>query len=1119
MRAWNEATRAQVEAADPANSTWLSANAGSGKTRVLTERVARLLLGGVDPQNILCLTFTKAAAAEMQNRLFHRLGSWAMMEAGKLREELSELGAAQPEELDEARRLFARAIETPGGLKIQTIHAFCAGVLRRFPLEAGISPRFTEMEDRAAALLRAEILDELAEADPAAVDGIARLYTGADIADLTGEITANRAAFLDPPNDDTLAAGFGAATGLTAAGIVRSHLGADVITLLGEVHRVCLGGGKNDTKAADKLAPLLGKREMDIPAFHVLCDVFLTGGKAKAPYSAKLTGFPTKAVRGSCAELMGRLDPVMQTVEDIRPAVIAQLAYERTRALYAFATPFCRAFETKKLSRGLLDFDDLILKTRALLEDRALAQWVLFRLDGGIDHILVDEAQDTSPDQWRVIERLTDELAAGRGAGEDRERTLFVVGDKKQSIYSFQGADAEMFEAKRELFTDRLATGGGKLHSQPLQFSFRSAAAILQLVDATFQGDLREGLDPVVYHRTFKTELPGRVDLWPVEPEAEKTDTDAPWYKPVDHVSEQHHDVKLARRVAEQIQTLINRKATIPVEKGGRILRRPIHEGDILILVQRRSTLFAEIIRACKKLGLRIAGADRLRVGAELAVRDLAALLRFLALPEDDLSLAAALRSPLFGWTEQELFTLAHHRRGLLWSALRDSDDHPETLKTLRDLRAQTDFLRPYDLLSRILIRHGGRQKLLDRLGAEAEDGIDALLAQALAYERSTVPSLTGFLSWMETEDVEVKRQMDEQGERIRVMTIHGAKGLEAPVVILPETGVRQTQSDTRSAIWPLEDVVAWRPSTDRLPAALQDARAKLVEAEERERRRLLYVALTRAEKWLIVCGAGKIGKEVGDSWYGMVEAGLERLGALPHPQPGGDGLRYETGDWSAPDLAPPEPDAAEPVAPPNFAPVALPPAALQTLSPSDLGGAKVLPGDPAGGDREAALERGNQVHLLLEHLPGTLPLERANVALSLFPDLPAPERQSLLTDAEAVLSAPGLAELFEKGLAEVPVTATLAELNGARLHGTIDLLIPGEPLRVIDFKTNRLVPKTPEEVPEGLLRQMGAYAAALGQIYPGRAIETAILWTSTAELMPLPHSLVIAALLRAGAP
>lgn len=1118
----DDATERQVRAADPANSTWLSANAGSGKTRVLTDRVARLLLDGTDPQNILCLTYTKAAASEMQNRLFRRLGEWAMMEDTALRDALERLGTPQAISLRSARTLFARAIETPGGLRIQTIHSFCAGLLRRFPLEAGVSPQFTEMEDRTAQLLRAEVVDAMASGpERALVDALALQAPEGDFDALLSEITARRETFLDAPDEAALARYFDVPAGLTLERFYDVCLEPDDFELLGALRLLLRKGTVTDQKAADRLDAVDLKAAPGPALLDLLESLFLFGAKAAAPFGAKIGKFPTKKLRESDPALIEQLDDLMARTEEGRTTRLALMALEKTRHLDAFARAFVPAYERRKLLRGMLDFDDLIGKARKLLTDPAVAQWVLFRLDGGIDHILVDEAQDTSPAQWAVIERLAQEFAAGEGAQPDRNRTIFVVGDKKQSIYSFQGADPEGFDRMQQHFAERLEAAGAGLNRLDLEHSFRSSEAVLRAVDATFVGPHREGLGVEVPHRAFKSAMPGRVDLWPTVEKPETEAEEADWTDPVDRPGETAPSVELARRIAEEIVRM-KAEETIPVERGhsGVYDRRPVSEGDVLILVQRRSALFSEIIRACKAAGLNVAGADRLRIGGELAVKDIAAVLRFLALPEDDLSLACALRSPLLGWSENDLYRLAQGRPGHLWPRLRDRREaFPETMAVLDDMRRQSDYLRPYDLINRLLLRHDGRRKLLARLGPEAEDGIDALLSQALSYEQSEVPGLTGFLEWLETDDLEIKRQAESAGDRLRVMSVHGAKGLEAPIVILPDTAKRDVR--LRDRLYDAGGAQLWAGAAAEMPPPMQELREGLIDAQERERRRLLYVAMTRAESWLILCAAGDTG-EAGQSWHATVAEGLDRIGAATAPMPGGEGRRFAHLDWACGELLPPRATATALPPPPVYPAVTMPEEATPILSPSDLGGAKVLPGDSDPDEGEVARARGTLMHLLLEHLPALPETGREAQGRRLLDNAEeaaeAGETETLLADALALVSAPGLEPVFAPGtLAEVAITADLPQLGGRRLHGAIDrLLIEEDRVLAIDFKTNRVAPKGPKDTPEGILRQMGAYAAMLSRLWPDRRVETAILWTATARLMPLPHDLVMAALRRA---
>ncbi len=1119
----NDATQRQISAADPLRSTWLSANAGSGKTKVLTDRVARLLLNNVSPENILCLTYTKAAASEMQNRLFKTLGAWAMKENPALKKELTELGFDRDiteAELSDARTLFARAIETPGGLKIQTIHSFCSSLLRRFPREAGVSPQFKEIEDRAIELLCTDILEDIALSDQAELlDGITAVISDVNIASLLKDLIRKRKLIQLNPTQADVFGWFNVDPDFSETDLLDLAFEPDDLDLLHSFITPCRESSKpTDHKVADLFAQITS---LDVSALSKLENLFLFGAKTKAPFQAKIDAVPTAETRKRMANYMPQLNDLMERIQAVRAHRINFESAAKTWGIWKFATYFLPEYERQKQLRGWLDFDDLIQKTQHLLTSPEVAQWVLFRLDGGIDHILVDEAQDTSPTQWDVIEKLAQEFTSGQGAHADKERTIFVVGDKKQSIYSFQGADPREFDRMKAEFAERLENANRPLQDMTLEYSFRSSHAILSFVDEVFLNRDASGFAAGNRHMAFKSNMPGRVDLWPALDKVED-DKDKNWEDPVNLLGQHNHNVQLADKIATEIQRMLLEQAPIPIEidKTGHYLMRPVQAGDFLILVRKRSHIFQEIIRACKRLELPIAGSDRLKVGAEIAVKDLAALLAFLDTPEDDLALAVALKSPLFGWTEQSLFALAHNRKEpYLWRALfGQRDAYPTEVDMLQDLRRNADFLRPYDLLERILTRYDGRRNLLARLGSEAEDGINALLSQALAYEQTEVPSLTGFLVWMETDDLEIKRQLDSASDQIRVMTVHGAKGLEAPIVILPDTA--EARKNDRDLVISDVDKLVWRANAENAPDLTTDLKQQKSTESDYENDRLLYVALTRAEKWLIIAGAGNTTSKTTLTWYQQLEIAMGRVGAIDCPTPLGVGMRYEFGDWSLPITLP---ERSQPTKTDHLdawaAQPAVPPVVPKTtFAPSDLGGAKALASDQ-GLDEDSAKLRGSQIHRLLEmlpHLPETdwaaqAPMILDHAGLTAQPDHLA----DLLQHAKRVLLAPELGFLFAKNThAEVGISAPIAELGGRTLNGIIDrLIITDDSVLAVDFKTNASVPQDPHSTPLGLLRQMGAYAAALALIYPDKPVKTAILWTATGTLMYLPQESVAQAL------
>ncbi len=1093
------AVAAQRRAADPARSVWVAANAGSGKTRVLTERVARLLLDGARPEAILCLTYTKAAAAEMRNRLFDTLGKWAMMEDDALRTSLRDLTDHEPpEDLSPARRLFAAAMETPGGLKIQTIHAFCDTLLRRFPLEAGAPPGFRVMEERERAAAISALLDDMARAggaDRAALAGVAAERNEDGLAALAAVAAKRAELFPDPPDEPALSAAFGVPhppDRLSARMAALSALDLDAL------RRMMVAWGHGTPTDREKVAPLQAALERNDDALaDALAAIVLTkDGAARARQATK----DAQAAEPDWARLTEHLVSVALAA---REAGLAAAGAERAIRLARFGGAFVRRWKAAKAARGMLDFDDLVGRARDLLTRSDMAAWALYRLDGGVDHILVDEAQDTAPAQWAVIDAIAAEFRAGAGARREG-RTSFVVGDEKQSIYSFQGADAEMFSAKRAEQRALLQPFGG-LAEEALEASFRSAPAILEAVDKTFNGERGEGLTAEGVpprHKAFFAERAGRVELWPLMEPDQKAEAPEPW-APVDLPGRRDARVKLAVKVAERVEAMIGRE---PLPGAG---ARLVEAGDILILLRKRAPIMGPLVAELKRRGVPVAGADRISLSDSLAVKDLCALIRFALTPEDDLTLAALLRSPLFDVDEEALFDLAYGRKGALWRALEAAEARwPREVRLLREARAMADRTAPFEFLERALLApdeagRDGRRRLLNRLGREAEDAIDELLSLALAYEAQEIPSLEGFLAWLDAGESEIARERGEPRGEVRVMTVHGAKGLQAPVVILPDTTGRAT-SGKPDPVVEIETGAgpraAWRGSREAEPRLLAAIRDREAAAEAAESRRLLYVAMTRAEDWLIVAGAGEEDKEKDGAdarWRDLVAAGMAELGA----KAGEDGVFvHETpGEGKKPRIAAMAEAAEAEIEGWMAAPPAPAPPAQRRLAASGLGDGEIAGG--AGAGAEAARLRGVSVHAALEAglAPGDEPLLARIMRAEGAAPAPAALTEALEIAARARL-APGAARFFGQGaVAEAPVSVLL---GGARVSGRIDrLVVTEDAVAFVDFKTDARPPEGPEGVPEAYRRQMEAYAAALRLLYPGRRAEGFILWTEAGRL------------------
>ncbi len=1129
-----EADRRQRIAADPAHSAWVAASAGTGKTKVLSDRVLNLLLDGTPPERLLCLTYTRAAAAEMSARIAATLAGWAAMPEPELVKALALRTDAPPsgERVRAARRLFARVLDAPGGLRIQTIHGFCQSLLARFPLEARLAPHFRVAEEATAAVLLLEARRFLFTAagsggrpDIAAAIAEAAVHaTEDDFAELIGKVIQERARFtralrhhggldgliavihrlLEVPPDLTQEAAIAAAcedTAFDGAGLKSASA-------------VLVAGSPTDRDRGQGIADWLANPARRVQGFLRYRGFFLT--KNEDVRKSLITVGVSAAAPGAEAALAAEAERLSKLDDRCNRIAVARA----TAALYRLADGLLREYGRLKNERALLDYDDLILTARDLLVRADFAPWVLYKLDGGIDHILIDEAQDTNPEQWELVAALAQEFFAGEGA-RALGRTVFAVGDVKQSIFSFQRADPAAFQRMRRHFAERIRAAGASFAEVPLTQSFRSAPAVLQAVDAIFaQSPARDGVVPggeLLEHQPHRAGAAGLVEVWPLPPLEEGAKSE-PWQPPVGRRFQRKPRERLIKLLARRIAAMTGGAEML--ESRG----RPIRPGDIMVLVRRRGDFVDLLVKELKALGVPVAGLDRMVLMKQLAIEDLVAFGAALLHPEDDLTLAAVLKSPLIGLDEDQLFRLAAGRQGRLWPALiRRAQSEAEfrpAAALLSHFLARADYLRPYELYAELLGRRGGRRRLLQRLGPDAADPIEEFLTRALAFERDHAASLQGFLAWLADGEIEIKRELDRGLGLVRIMTVHGAKGLQAPVVILPDT--TQLPNHNRPLLWRAEDGLCfWVPVKKHDGAVTRAARAAAERAEAEEHRRLLYVALTRAEDRLIVCGwPGKNGAAVEGSWYELVRAGLE--GAA-------ESVTFDftaEGGWSGPGLrlASPQSATVEPgKAVAEAAAAGPPPDWLSRTAPTEPDPPRPLAPSrptleeppvrsPLGPDQGRAFQRGRLVHRMLETLPDLTAAERADAArryLALAAvDLDEAERAALAAETLAVLADPAFAALWgPRSLAEVPV---VGRLGRSVIAGRIDrLVVEDGRVTILDYKTNRAAPTEPVAVPPAYLGQMAAYRAALSQIYPGFDIRCALLWTDGPRLMEIPGELL----------
>jgi ATP-dependent helicase/nuclease subunit A len=1119
----------QREASDPSVSAWVSANAGSGKTHVLAQRVIRLLLEGTDPGKILCLTFTKAAAANMANRVFTTLAKWTTLDDAALDREIHDVGArSDGERRAAARRLFACALETPGGLKIQTIHGFCARLLQQFPFEAHVAARFrvldeTQQRQLLERLRLSVLLEAAAKPDGALGRALAAATTAAsDFAfkDALDEAIGKRdevMAFVDAVGGiDGIRPHLAQSLGVSAADSIE-EIEREIVD--GPLNRVadwsavadaCAEGSSQDQDQSARL-----RRAIDAVGTERVdkyLSVFITDkGAARG-------SIMTAASRKKYPDLAHRLVQEQARVIALRDRRRAAAVRDRTAALLTIAVEIIARYRAEKDLSGLLDYDDLIDKTRALL-DRVEAAWVHYKLDLGIDHLLIDEAQDTSEKQWAIVNKLVSEFTAGIGARGTLERSVFAVGDEKQSIFSFQGAALEAFADVGRQFGRAYREASLPFLSLEFKHSFRSLQVVLDAVDKVFaRPEAFAGLSTdkaPTAHTAVREHAAGFVELWDLIEPDDKPEVEA-WDAPFDTTSEANPRAKLARMIAGSIRTWMAHETV-----GSGSDRHVVRPGDILILVRQRGPLFEAIIRALKDAAIPVAGADRLILTEHIAVMDLLVLADAILLEQDDLALATVLKSPLFGLSEDELFALAWNRPRSLRAALREQ--HPDIARTLDALATAARSATPFGFYANLLGAGGGRRRFVGRLGTEANDALDEFLNLALDYESRETPSLQGFVAWMRTASADIKRDMEIARDEVRVMTVHGAKGLEAPIVILADTTTPPTgPPQYQPRLLALQGggapaCFAWMPNRNDEIEPITRARVNAATAVENEYRRLLYVAMTRAADRLVVCGAlGKQAMPPG-CWYQLVQDGLTASELLVEETADhGDGrvLRFRTTPRQSTAPAPSEISQMTLALEPAWLNASLPtePAIDAVLAPSSA----MPPRDPQSRDsagaaaRNAAFLRGVLVHRLLQSLPDVPPERRASVAqqflLRAGRDLIA-EHDALVAEIIRLLDDARFKPLFAPGSrAEVPIVGRLTVAGRSQIvSGQIDrLVVTPDAVLIGDYKTDRPAPQRSADVPLGYLRQLALYRALLTRIYPGRSVRAALIWTDVPNLMEL---------------
>lgn len=1105
----------QQLAAHPHHSAWVAASAGSGKTKVLTDRVLNLLLQGCKPERILCLTFTKAAAAEMANRVRSRLGEWAILPDHELQKSLENLQGTPPslETMNRARTLFGLTLDTPGGLKIQTIHSFCQSLLKRFPLEAGLSPFFTVATETQQQMLVRQAFHKVME-EGLHQDLILRFSEQA-FEEMNDFVLQERGQFSLLSHSQRSSFDFGP----DGAYAQDERCGLETVSPSVRPERRCAAPKSKDEQKENTL-----NDESEIFLHHLIASIPLQDLRKNLPLMEEGSATDKERAQSLATFLSLSLEDQTHHYEDYLSFFLTQKGEKRaclltqkisqkspefhqlleqealrlekwlieyhtleisavSEAFLSYSLAFLQAYESLKKAASLLDYEDLISQTAALLKNPG-CHWVLYKLDGGLDHILVDEAQDTSPTQWQVIRTIAEEFYAN-SMGDPRNRTLFIVGDGKQSIYSFQGADPEVFAQMQKDLSTFARTSGKTWNDIDLTVSFRSTPEILACVDAVFSG---YPLSPhPLDHISHRKESAGHVEVWPLIKE-EKEDSLESWRLPLSHRHQDSPQRRLALIIAQKIKGWL---------MGHGPLAKPIEPGDILILVRRRTAFVDTLIRTLKEHDIPVAGIDRLWLLETLAVQDLLKIGEFLLLPDDDLTLATVLKGPLCNLSDEDLFQLAYNRENQsLWQQLQNHKGYEEVCSLLKDLLSLVDFLTPFALFSYILGPLEGRKKWQSRLGPESLDSLDEFLNLCLSFQEEKTPSLQSFLYWISQEAIELKRDLD-QSNQVRVMTVHGSKGLQAPIVFLPDT--TQLPLDLPPFDF-YENTLVWLPPSAKDIPLTKELKQKLRQKQQEEYNRLLYVALTRAADALYICGWE--GKSQG-TWYDLVTQGMQKIGEeIDFDQEGliGKGWKLSREHaFSSPSLVPDQP------------PVFLLPQWLKEAPPLETLPQFLRPSegknlDSAGPSEfgEWGTQRGILMHKLLETLPAISEDMHTNMALKYLEKehIPFEIAQEMVASVRKVfMTYPDLFGPHSQG--EV---AVMGKVGDSLLSGQIDRLIRGEDhILCIDFKTHSHVPKGLPDIPQTYIRQMAFYQMALSQIYPDLPILCGLLWTHLPRLDLIP--------------
>ena len=1103
----------------PITSSWVSANAGSGKTFNLINRVVRLLISGVAPSKILCITFTNSAAEEMKVRLLDRLAEWVTMESNELLFHIESLletkftdGESRKLILLKARQLFAEVLEEQSSLRISTIHSLCETILRHFSVETGIPFDFkiiNEIEQRA---LIEELLQEFAVESNQAfinINKIIKPSSEAALTDFTLEIISDQERlikedFFEYFPEFTEAVSEGEINNSNSQKL-RSKISSKVLKTLIEAFST----GGNESQIHGKMIEDSYSSEQE-NFFEVMEKVFLT--LEKKPRDHKR--FPDKKVLEKYPQIISTIKKITDLILDIRRDCQTKDLYLKTKKVKDFGKEVVSKYEKKKLEKNSLDFYDLLKKVKDLLCKDGMMSWVNFKIDATLNHLLVDECQDVSPIQWEIINRIAGEFFDNWAAVQE-SKSIFIVGDEKQTIYSFQGADPLTFTKVKSFYSKKLKSVGSNLIDLDLNKSYRSSPLILNYINKVFSDPNSLGVKVVKPHQGTKS-LPGRVEIWPIDQKQKTIISPKVWWESVSETNSSDSKEIFAERLAKEIRVILAEKF-IPDENSDCIKFRKVMPNDIMILFRSRSPLYYEIIEQLNRQHLPTQGADRIILNNDISIKDIISLLKFLDNPLDDLSLAEALKSPFFNISEAKLFEFAYNREESLWLSFLNNSSESDIITEISNLLSQVDTLTTYELLEMILVENSGMEKLINRLGSEVYETVEAFLGYVSEFEDNNISSLASFLNWFSKNKLEIKRPPNKEGRQIKVMTIHASKGQESPIVILPDTlnhSIKMTQS---KLVKSKNSIFFKQEKLERCQKISEIERANLVE-NEFEENRLLYVALSRTKYWLIISANGKTLEE---SWYQKCLLAYEQMSSEEFTvsnEVSGQKMVLEY-NWHR------ESNKANHTIDPvieninmgvKLKEIDVNKVEKEKLSPTSL--KKIYPKPYSRTerineslDKNMSLIRGNLIHSLFEKLSKVENSKRQIVAKNIakihFPELKENYVESAIAETLSVMRAKENKRFFSRE-ARFEITIMGALEGIGKINGKIDcLLINDKEIEIVDFKTDRNPPKSVSEVSAAYIMQLGIYSSLIQRSFPDLPIFSYILWTKSNSIMPISRS------------